>query len=334
MARQKILASSTQKNKSLKDNNPEFDHSFRMLIVGDGGVGKTCLVHRFTKDTYTDGYISSIAAPSYSSKDIKTYGKKVKTLIYDIPPRDIKNRIEHGVGVHAYMFVFDVTDRTSFDNIKAWMDEINLSQNPIILVANKVDLVQKRTVSSDEASKFVDELKRDKNYNITYAETSAKTGENVDEAFTNLTDMCVEKYTQFESHSASEELQLQQENRDKLIMQLDGYIKRIEAYNNSRNKIDFSHGFWFYANSRACNREANYHLAIKLQSELKEKKPLEDIFDDLNISNLRGQEISKHNIQYKPYFKNRGINSKELNNILKEASKMIDSKQASFKKGP
>lgn len=346
MAKKTMLALS-YKNKEKKNTNDlsvfssEYDYLFRINIVGDKYAGKTALLRRFVDDTYDSGYYSVLAADRQKVRNINTYEKRVKLIMYDMQGKEELRKS------HAYMFVFDVSDAESFNTIKIHIDSIeknwdknrkgepemypSFSQTPIILVGNKVDLLSQEGKVTSEALAFIDELEK-RGYNIAYSETSAKTDENVEDTFINLTQMCLEKYGVFD-HSAPEQ---RHTNRQKLIDQLKNYINRIEEH-KSGGAINFSYGFRFYADSRACNREANYHLAKKLQIELlDEKKSLQDIFNNGHIAQLRLDGILANNISEKIYYKDRGINSKELNNILKEAAAMIDSdnKQACPIKGP
>ena len=111
-------------------------------------------------------------------------------------------------------------------------------------------------------------------------------------------------------------------SRGALCKRLDTYIARIEGSDNQKQnkyalKPDFSKGFWFFKQSRALNREANYELSKKLKEELRTTdKSIEKLLDKDHIKKLRNEIIEQKQFLSKPGFSNRGINSSQLNDIL------------------
>lgn len=102
----------------------------------------------------------------------------------------------------------------------------------------------------------------------------------------------------------------------RLIEKLNAYIERIESY-ISRDKTAFSSGFWFFAASRAINREANYLLAKELKQQLMSGMLITEVFSD--VASRRNNIIDKYHLNNKPDFVDRGINSNELNDIINQA---------------
>jgi len=161
--------------------NPEYDYLFKLLLIGDSGVGKSCLLLRFADDTYTESYISTIGV-DFKIRTIELDGKTIKLQIWDTAGQERFRTITSSYyrGAHGIIVVYDVTDNESFNNVKQWLHEIdryaceNVNK---LLVGNKSDLTSKRVVSADQGREFAESL------GIDFLETSAKTSSNVEQAF-------------------------------------------------------------------------------------------------------------------------------------------------------
>ena len=160
---------------------PEYDYLFKLLLIGDSGVGKSCLLLRFADDTYTESYISTIGV-DFKIRTIDLEGKTIKLQIWDTAGQERFRTITSSYyrGAHGIIIVYDITDKDSFTNVKQWLTEIdryaceNVNK---LLVGNKSDLADKRRVSTDEAKAFADEL------GMKCLETSAKESTNVEQSF-------------------------------------------------------------------------------------------------------------------------------------------------------
>ncbi|EPR60203.1 small GTP binding protein rab1a, putative [Toxoplasma gondii ME49] len=160
---------------------PEYDYLFKLLLIGDSGVGKSCLLLRFADDTYTESYISTIGV-DFKIRTIDLDGKTVKLQIWDTAGQERFRTITSSYyrGAHGIIIVYDVTDRESFNNVKNWMMEIDkyaMEGVSKLLVGNKCDLTSKRTVTYEEGKEFADSC------NMRFIETSAKNAHNVEQAF-------------------------------------------------------------------------------------------------------------------------------------------------------
>ena len=161
--------------------NPEYDHLFKLLLIGDSGVGKSCLLLRFADDTYTESYISTIGV-DFKIRTIEIGGKSIKLQIWDTAGQERFRTITSSYyrGAHGIIVVYDVTDQASFSNVKQWLQEIdryaceNVNK---LLVGNKCDLTTKKVVDYNTAKEFADGL------GIPFLETSAKNSTNVEQAF-------------------------------------------------------------------------------------------------------------------------------------------------------
>jgi len=163
----------------------DYDYLFKLLLIGDSGVGKSCLLLRFADNTYTDSYISTIGV-DFKIRTLDIDGKTVKLQIWDTAGQERFRTITSSYyrGAHGIIVVYDVTDKVSFNNVKQWLGEIDRyacqSVNKL-LVGNKADLVEKKVVDYNEAKEFADGL------GISFLETSAKSAQNVEEAFLTMT---------------------------------------------------------------------------------------------------------------------------------------------------
>jgi len=159
----------------------DYDYLFKLLLIGDSGVGKSCLLLRFADHTYTESYISTIGV-DFKIRTVELDGKTIKLQIWDTAGQERFRTITSSYyrGAHGIIVVYDCTDLDSFNNVKQWLNEIDryASENvQKLLVGNKVDLVSKKIVDTETGKSFADKL------NISFLETSAKAATNVEKAF-------------------------------------------------------------------------------------------------------------------------------------------------------
>ncbi|KAJ2665561.1 ras GTPase [Coemansia sp. RSA 1200] len=171
--------------------NPEYDYLFKLLLIGDSGVGKSCLLLRFADDTYTESYISTIGV-DFKIRTIELDGKTVKLQIWDTAGQERFRTITSSYyrGAHGIIVVYDVTDGETFSNVKQWLQEIDRYASEGVnklLVGNKSDLEDKRKVDVTEAKDFADSL------SISFLETSAKDSTNVEKAFMTMASQIKER---------------------------------------------------------------------------------------------------------------------------------------------
>ena len=169
---------------------------FKITVIGDGGVGKTSLIQKFTNDTFTKDYIKTIGAQfSVFDKEIK--GDKVKLLFWDIAGQDDFNFLRPAFfkDSRAAIVVYSLEDNElgedSFEHISNWVKDIYsyCGEIPVIIFANKVDLVDDQNLDTSKIA----ELVKSNNF-LGYFITSAKTGQGVIEAFNTIIDNLYLKY--------------------------------------------------------------------------------------------------------------------------------------------
>jgi Ras-related protein Rab-1A len=166
-------------------NNNEYEYLLKYLIIGNSGVGKSCLLLRYADDVYTDKHIITIGV-DFKIKSLNVDGKNVKTNIWDTAGQErFKNiTVSYYKGAAGVMLVYDITDSESFNKINEWLIEVekNAPNNVYkILVGNKCDLEEQRQVSYDQGKEFAD------TYGMKFIETSAKNATNVEDAFQTMT---------------------------------------------------------------------------------------------------------------------------------------------------
>jgi len=159
----------------------EYDYVFKLVLIGDSGVGKSCLLLRFADDTYTESHISTIGV-DFKIRTIQLDGKTIKLQIWDTAGQERFRTITSSYyrGAHGIIVVYDTTDSETFEHVKTWLHEIDryASENVNkLLVGNKSDLTSKRQVETEAAKEFADSV------NIPFLETSAKNATNVEDAF-------------------------------------------------------------------------------------------------------------------------------------------------------
>jgi Ras-related protein Rab-8A len=164
--------------------NHKYDHLFKLLIIGESGVGKTCLLLRFTDDSFTANHLTTIGI-DFKIKIINLENKLIKLQIWDTAGQERFRTITktYYKGAHGIILTYDVTDETSFKNIKNWIKQIEQNaQNTVckVLVGNKCDKPD-RKVSEEQGKTLAQE------YGMQFFETSAKSNQNVNETFTFLT---------------------------------------------------------------------------------------------------------------------------------------------------
>uniref|UniRef100_H9H629 small monomeric GTPase n=1 Tax=Monodelphis domestica TaxID=13616 RepID=H9H629_MONDO len=189
----------------------DYDYLFKVLLIGDSGVGKSCLLLRFADDTYSDSYVSTIGV-DFKIRTIQLDGKIVKLQIWDTAGqerfRTITSSYYHGA--HGIILVYDVSDPKSYANVKQWLIEVERHANRNtnkLLVGNKSDLVTKNMVDRTIAKEFADSI------GIPFLETSAKNSINVDEVFLTMQLLAGAEMMRTWKESEPSNLELEKEKR-------------------------------------------------------------------------------------------------------------------------
>jgi len=163
-------------------------YKFKITLFGPGGVGKTSLLLRYIKDYFSDDLKKTIGS-NFLIKDVEIDGKQVRLLLWDIggQPQFHKLRTIYFKGSNGALGVFDLSSNQTLLKIPGWISSIKKTVKktiPMILLGNKVDL--EREVDKAEAEDLAKRL------SCEYMETSAKTGENVEQVFEVIARACLQ----------------------------------------------------------------------------------------------------------------------------------------------
>ncbi|CAF3475708.1 unnamed protein product [Rotaria sp. Silwood1] len=173
------LSLSSSPSTDIMNNSTQYQ--FKVMLLGDSGVGKTCLLVRFKDGTFLAGSFIATVGIDFRNKIVTLGDKKIKLQIFDTAGQERFRSVTHSYyrDANALLLLYDVTSYSSFENISAWLSEIKEFAHDgvvIMLIGNKIDKSQ-RVVSREAGER----LARD--YEVSFLETSAKTGQNVELAF-------------------------------------------------------------------------------------------------------------------------------------------------------
>ncbi len=166
----------------MSTQNDKSEYIFKVIILGDGAVGKTSMVLQFTEHKFNENYIMSLGA-NFAIKMIDYPEYLVRLQLWDLAGQKHFHFVRPGFyrGAFAVIYVFDLTRRKTFKNVDAWTKEARQyldPKTPEWIVGNKVDLVDERVVSKSQGREKAQDMGA-----INYYETSAKTAENLDTMF-------------------------------------------------------------------------------------------------------------------------------------------------------
>lgn len=168
-----------------------FDYLFKLLLIGDSGVGKTCILFRFSDDAFNSTFISTIGI-DFKIKTIELHGKKIKLQIWDTAGQERFQTITTSYyrGAMGIMLVYDITQSSSFGNINKWLRNIedHATDNVAkLILGNKCDMEARRVVPTEQGEQLA------KSKGLKFLETSAKANINIDKAFTMIAEDILQK---------------------------------------------------------------------------------------------------------------------------------------------
>ena len=160
-----------------------YAYLFKYIVIGDTGVGKSCLLLQFTDKRFRQQHDLTIGV-EFGATNIRINEKNIKLQIWDTAGQESFKSITRSYyrGAAGALLVYDITRRDTFTHLTRWLEEVRQHGNPdmcIMLVGNKSDLETRRQVSTEEGERFAQE------HNLIFMETSAKTSANVEAAFLN-----------------------------------------------------------------------------------------------------------------------------------------------------
>lgn len=174
------------------------DTVYKVLLLGDSTVGKTCFLLRYCDKTFQEAHLSTIGLDYRLKTMTLQNGKNIKLQIWDTAGQDRFRAITKNYykGANGIILIYDITNLQSYENVKNWIAQIREQANPnvvIYLAGNKIDVVEElRMVKTEDGQKIADE------FNLPFYETSAKSGINVNKIFDDLVEKVDEIYSKLE----------------------------------------------------------------------------------------------------------------------------------------
>ena len=185
------------------------DCVYKVLLLGDSTVGKTCFLKKYTDKTFQDVHMSTIGLDYRVKTMTLKSGKVVKLQIWDTAGQDRFRAITKNYykGANGIILIYDVTSIQTYENVKNWITQIReeASPNVIIYIAgNKIDLEEERKIKTEEGQKLAEEL------GLPFFETSAKTGVNINESFEDLVEKIDVVYSKLEEKTGGNKVKVYQ----------------------------------------------------------------------------------------------------------------------------
>ena len=193
---------------------------FKIVLLGDGAVGKTALRTRYLGEGFKKSYSMTIGA-DFAVKRVNLDGHEIVAQIWDLAGqiRFQSVREVYYQGATGALLVFDITRGETFENIPNWITELLENNNnrvvPMVLIGNKSDLRDENSITTESALEYATELSKWAGFEIPYFETSALDGSGVEEAFLTLVkNMVIQK------QKGKNPPEKQQANNEKSMIQL------------------------------------------------------------------------------------------------------------------
>ncbi|CAG5927632.1 ras-related protein Rab-19-like [Menidia menidia] len=164
------------------EHDDSFNFLFKIILIGDTNVGKTCVVQNFKSGVFSERQQNTIGV-DFTVRTVDIEGKKVKMQVWDTAGQERFRTITQSYyrSAHGAMIAYDITRRSTFESVNHWIKEVELygAANVVLaLIGNKCDLEQERQVQFQEACDLAEQRGI-----LAALETSAKESQNVDEAF-------------------------------------------------------------------------------------------------------------------------------------------------------
>ena len=166
--------------------------SYKVLLLGNSYVGKTCILLRFSEDTYNDDYEVTIGL-NYRIKTLNIDNNPIRMQIWDTSGEEKFKAIAKNFyrGAHGVLLIYDICEKNSFLDVKSWIEQIieNTDNDDIVMIlcGNKCDMEKERNISRNEGENLAN------SYKIPFFECSAKENINIDEIFNTMAKNIYEK---------------------------------------------------------------------------------------------------------------------------------------------
>ena len=217
---------STQEDSEVKyeilpEDYTQYDLSFKIIVIGDSGVGKTCLSNKATKNVFEDSYNATVGFEFFSF-NLKLNDKIIKLQIWDTCGQELYRSLITNFYRNSSLaiMVYSINNKDSFDNIDIWLKELRMHSNPdakVFLIGNKIDLENERIVNREQGEQYANQ----NHFNL-FLESSAKTGFNAQKIFIEAAKILYKDYLKY---------------KDKYDTR-SGTVGTFKPINNNQNKND------------------------------------------------------------------------------------------------
>ena len=193
---------SQPKYEILPDDYTQYDLSFKIIVIGDSGVGKSCLTNKATNNIFEENYNATVGFEFFTF-NIKMLNKIIKLQIWDTCGQELYRSLITNFYRNSSLaiIVYAINSKTSYENIEMWLKELRTHSNPdakVFLIGNKADLEKERVISIEEGEKF-----KEQNKLHFFTEASAKTGLNAQKIFVQAAYTLYQDYLKYKGEEQS-----------------------------------------------------------------------------------------------------------------------------------
>ena len=222
----------------LPDDYTQYDLSFKIIVIGDSGVGKSCLTNQATKHAFDEKYNATVGFEFYTF-NIKLNDKIIKLQIWDTCGQELYRSLITNFYRNSSLaiIVYAVDSKDSFENVETWLRELRTLSNPdtkVFLIGNKIDLEKERVIKKDEGESYAKTNKLNK-----FIEASAKTGINAQQIFIDAAKLLFDDYIKYHGNDFGENSESVQENVVSSKERKKLQKEQKKAYNNKKKKCCF-----------------------------------------------------------------------------------------------
>ena len=182
----------------LSEDYTNFDLSFKLIVIGDSGVGKSCLTNNAVKNIFEEAYNATVGFEFFTF-NVKMCEKVIKLQIWDTCGQELYRSLITNFYRNSSLaiMVYAINDKATFENIEMWLRELRTHSNPdakVFLIGNKVDLEKEREVTTEQGENYCKQNKID-----LFMESSAKTGLNTQNIFLKAAELLFDNYNKYEN---------------------------------------------------------------------------------------------------------------------------------------
>ncbi|MCQ2815639.1 MAG: GTP-binding protein [archaeon] len=187
----------------LPDDCTHYDLSFKVIVIGDSGVGKSCLTNKATRNIFDSNYNATVGFEFFSF-NLKMNGKVIKLQIWDTCGQELYRSLITNFYRNSSLaiMVYAINSKETFENIDVWLKELRMHSNPdakVFLIGNKIDLENERKITKDEGENYA----RNNGLNL-FMESSAKTGVNAQRIFIEAAKILYDDFMKYKDKNQKE----------------------------------------------------------------------------------------------------------------------------------